>query len=71
MLFPILSLLFIVFNWQARTENGIWPIMNLRLNLAEIILPFGVYKCIIILLLCYVGKEVSVGDGISEEAFVY
>ena len=45
--------------------------MNLRLNLAEIILPSAVYKCIIGLILCYVDRDVGVGDGISEEACLY
>ena len=34
-------------------------------------LLFGVYKCIIILLLYYVHRDVSIADGISEEAFAY
>ena len=34
-------------------------------------LPSAVYKCIIGLILCYVERDVGVGDGISEEACLY
>ena len=42
--------------------------MNLRLNLAKNTLFFGIYKCIIRLILLFLSRDVDVGKATSKEA---
>lgn len=44
---------------------------NLLFNPGKIVLLFGSYKCIIGLSIIVLSMDVSVGNGISEAAFVY